>query len=310
MSESASPSLAHDTSVDSAPALNPEMIRSILADFQEWLTSAAIPASQSAPAPDENPVDLHALIGQFVALRHEVNLQTRATRTQQEQSSETLRQLTAALEALERREIATPQPAPTNGEDTIAPLLKTLIELHDALSVGGHELVRVQEAVAPQLKQIADLAAPNPAIAALRQSAPPVRATRSVGWRRWFGASEAPPLEEQSNKDFEVALAALDAHEKERARLIQEQLDRLAQVIGSVATGYSMSLQRIERALQKYELEPLTVVGTPFDPERMEALEPVHNSGRPSGEVVDEVRRGYLRGGRVFRCSLVRVAKG
>ena len=286
------------------------MIRSVLADFQEWLTAAAIPPSQSGRMPDEDPVDLHALIEQFVALRHEVNLQTRATRTQQELSGETLRQLTTALEALEQRETVTPQPAPANGEDIVAPLLKTLIELHDALSVGGRELGRVQEAVAPQLKQIADLAAPNPALAALRQSALPVPTTQAAGWRRWFGASEAPSSEVHSKKDFEIALAALDAYEKDRARTIQEQLDRLAQVIESVATGYSMSLQRIERALQKYELEPLTVVGTPFDPERMEALEPVYNSGKPSGEVVDEVRRGYLRGGRVFRCSLVRVAKG
>lgn len=310
MSEPAPPNLADDTAVDSATGLSPESIRSILADFQQWLATAALPPSPSRITTDEEPVDLHSLIAQFVALRHEVNLQTRATRTQQELNGETLRQLTSALESLEQREIATPQSTSATGEDTTAPLLKTLIELHDALSVGGRELGRVQETVASQIKQIADLAALNPAIAALGQSAPRVPPAKPVSWRRWFGASEVPPPEEQSRKNFDAALADLQAHEEDRARRTQEHLDRLSQVIESMATGYSMSLQRIERALQKCGFEPLTVIGTPFDPEQMEVLDVVCNSGRPSGEVVEEVRRGYLRGGRVFRCSQVRVAKG
>ena len=33
------------------------------------------------------------------------------------------------------------------------------------------------------------------------------------------------------------------------------------------------------------------------------------DSGRPSGEVIEEVRRGYLWNGRVFRYAQVRVAK-
>jgi molecular chaperone GrpE (heat shock protein) len=41
----------------------------------------------------------------------------------------------------------------------------------------------------------------------------------------------------------------------------------------------------------------------------MEALEPVTGSGLPAGEVVEEVRRGYRRQGRVVRCALVRVAR-
>jgi molecular chaperone GrpE len=308
MSEPAPPNLAHDTAVHPAAGLSPESIRSILADFQQWLTTA--PAPHSAIPPDEEPVDLHSLIAQFVALRHEVNLQTRATRTQQELNGESLRQLTAALNALKQSETATPQSAPATGEETTVPLLKTLIELHDALGVGGRELGKVRETVASQLKQIADLAAPNPAITALRQSALSAQPARSAGWRRWFGASEALPPAGQSRKDVDAAVAALDAQEKERSRRTMEHLDRLAQLIESMATGYSMSLRRIEHALQRHDLEPLTVVGRPFDPEQMEVLDVVYNSGRPSGEVVEEVRRGYLRGGRVFRCAQVRVAKG
>ena len=61
--------------------------------------------------------------------------------------------------------------------------------------------------------------------------------------------------------------------------------------------------------LTSWTLEPIPTVGRTFDPEAMEALEAVAGSGRPSGEVVEEVRRGYQQGGRVVRCALVRVAR-
>ncbi len=41
----------------------------------------------------------------------------------------------------------------------------------------------------------------------------------------------------------------------------------------------------------------------------MEVVEAVAESGRPAGEVIEEVRRGYLWKGRVFRYAQVRVAK-
>ncbi len=56
-------------------------------------------------------------------------------------------------------------------------------------------------------------------------------------------------------------------------------------------------------------MEPIAAIGEPYDPELMEAVEAVRGSGRPSGEVLDEVRRGYLYQGRVFRYAQVRVAK-
>src|SRR5262249_42813353 len=79
--------------------------------------------------------------------------------------------------------------------------------------------------------------------------------------------------------------------------------------LGSLVTGYRMGLQRVERALEQQGLEPILVTGTPFDPERMEVLEAVADTGRPPGEVIEEVRRGYLWRGRVFRFAQVRVAR-
>jgi molecular chaperone GrpE len=70
-----------------------------------------------------------------------------------------------------------------------------------------------------------------------------------------------------------------------------------------------MGLQRLERALSQHGLEAIPAAGEPFDPERMEVLEAVDGTGRPPGEVLAEVRRGYLWRGRVFRYAQVRVAR-
>jgi molecular chaperone GrpE len=74
-------------------------------------------------------------------------------------------------------------------------------------------------------------------------------------------------------------------------------------------TGLEMTARRVERALARHDLELFAVEGRPFDPETMEVLEVVVADGRRSGEVVEEVRRGYRWHGRVFRCAQVRVAK-
>jgi hypothetical protein len=75
------------------------------------------------------PLDLHTLLGQFVALRHEVNLQTKASRAQQEQSAGALASLERTLEALEEARTAPPT------DESVRLLLKTLVELHDNLAL-------------------------------------------------------------------------------------------------------------------------------------------------------------------------------
>jgi molecular chaperone GrpE len=49
--------------------------------------------------------------------------------------------------------------------------------------------------------------------------------------------------------------------------------------------------------------------GTPFDPREHEAVANVPNTGRPGGEIVDELRRGYRLRDRVIRPALVAVAE-
>ena len=49
--------------------------------------------------------------------------------------------------------------------------------------------------------------------------------------------------------------------------------------------------------------------GIPFDPREHEAVVNVPNTGRPGGEIVEELRRGYRLRDRVIRPALVAVAE-
>src|SRR5207253_9022712 len=127
MSEPATPGLAGGAAGRGAGAVTPEQIESILADFRDWLRDSAPPPD--APLPQE-PVDLHTLVAQFIALRQEVNLQTRAVRQQQEQTAEALKQ-------------ARPLPPPADDGERVKPLLKALVDVADAQILAVRELERV-----------------------------------------------------------------------------------------------------------------------------------------------------------------------
>jgi molecular chaperone GrpE len=301
--------------------LTTESIEAVLADFRGWLQELPAPAGAAALADDTVPaeerIDLHTLLGQFTALRHEVNLQTKAVRAQQEQNAETLRQLTKALGALEDGR-ALPERGvhvPTSvGDDQVRPLLKTLVDLADALGLARREMQRVQETVLPLLAQL-DADGTDLSVGEVPElpSRPNPAATGSSLWERWFGrpAASADALEKTLTEQHQVLTA--QRHRLQKLQEKQQQAGQAAartkEFLDSVITGYTMSLQRVERALRQYELEPIPSVGEPFDPERMEVLEAVGGSGRPAGEVLDEIRRGYLWHGRVFRYAQVRVAR-
>jgi len=69
----------------------------------------------------------------------------------------------------------------------------------------------------------------------------------------------------------------------------------------------------IDRKLrQLLESEGVTAIdassGRPFDPREHEAIANVPGTGRPEGEIVEEIRRGYRLRDRVLRPALVAVA--
>ncbi len=68
-------------------------------------------------------------------------------------------------------------------------------------------------------------------------------------------------------------------------------------------------LDRKLRALLESEgVTPIETAGRPFDPREHEAIANVPGTGRPEGEVVAEVQRGYRIRDRVLRPAMVAVA--
>ena len=225
------------------------------------------------------------MLQQFIALRQEVNLQTRASRAQLEQNSQTIGMLQETLGTLERQQ-AKREDADSPKDESVRPLLKTLIDAHDALALAEREVSRL-------LTQPPSLPAWSPP--------PPPPKVWIPYWARWLGLNEL--LQKQ--------LAPLHAWHAAQAppAAADEASPRFTQILDALLTGYRMSRQRIERALEQQGLEVITCVGAPFDPETMEVAEVVRDEGRTSTEVIDELRRGYRWNGRLFRYAQVRVAR-
>ncbi len=92
-------------------------------------------------------------------------------------------------------------------------------------------------------------------------------------------------------------------------RAIESRPDEL------VDTAWADGIAAIDRKLRLLlESEGVTAVeasvGTAFDPREHEAIVSVPGTGRPEGEIVEEIRRGYRLRDRLIRPALVAVAAG
>lgn len=182
MSEGASPDVAVEAHQTGRESLGDAEIERILADFRDWLRSYSPNVPQDAAEPPEETVDLSTLVRHFTALRHEVNLQTRAGRAQLEQNAQTIE----ALERAVRDRDANSTTIPTPPAEAARPWLKTLIEIRDALALAEKPVARSREALAA--------AAPPPVVAI-------------PGWANWLGLASS----------FRAAIAPLEAWARERS---------------------------------------------------------------------------------------------
>ena len=84
-------------------------------------------------------------------------------------------------------------------------------------------------------------------------------------------------------------------------------------VSGEQAEGFRRGVELIHRRLfellRRRGVTFIDAVGQPFDPHRHQAVtyEPV--DGKPDGEIIEELARGYLIGERLLRPAMVKVAK-
>jgi molecular chaperone GrpE len=265
--------------------LNAGTIERVLTDFRAWLAEvAAVPPPADAPP----AVDLHTLVSQFTALRHEINLQTKAARTSIEQSGEAITELRGALEELRERPVE---------EDELTPLLKAIVDVYDNLALALRQVTKQREAIEQPVSALAEGATLPESLAKVIASLRPAKAPSL--WSRLFSA---PAIQSAELDALFESVQRRRERTEEAAKLIRSSFDGLI-------AGYSMSLARVDRVLEQFNLEPIATVGETFDPELMEVVEVVGDIGKPTGEVLEEVRRGYWRGEVVFRYAQVKVAR-
>jgi molecular chaperone GrpE len=284
--------------------LTPLAIDAVLADFRRWLEELALSEpdasatelkSPVADASSSDGIDLATLVGAFTALRHEVHLQTKATRAQSEQMADALAGLQSPTQA---------------DHDALRPFVTAVIETYDTLTRTAAEIDRLRDGLVALRDNPPPADPPADAVAALE---PAVR--KPTFLERLFGGRSAASRWEWEQKFVRLLRSAREVdrarHDALRAAWQKRWADAaaVADRLAAAATGLRMSERRVERLMRDVGIEPIETAGQSFDPESMEAVEAVADSGRPSGTVVDELRRGYRWRGRVFRFAQVRVAK-
>jgi molecular chaperone GrpE len=78
----------------------------------------------------------------------------------------------------------------------------------------------------------------------------------------------------------------------------------------SIIEGIKMIQKQFLTAAERFKLKPVESRGQAFDPNFHEAVAQVASPDHPAGQVVDEMRKGYLLGDRLLRPAMVVVSKG
>jgi molecular chaperone GrpE len=73
--------------------------------------------------------------------------------------------------------------------------------------------------------------------------------------------------------------------------------------------GVELIYKHLQDLLTKRGVTRIEAVGQPFDPQFHQAITYEASPGHADGEVIEEVRRGYMHGGRLLRPAMVKVAR-
>lgn len=130
-------------------------------------------------------------------------------------------------------------------------------------------------------------------------------------------AADMDNLRKRSRKEVEEALG------RGRAEVLLEilpvidsidsALSSAAETEGSVAAvleGVTMVRRQFLSAVERFGVTPIEAVGQAFDPNFHEAVAQVHSDDHEVGQIVHEMRKGYVMGEKLLRASMVVVSKG
>ena len=96
--------------------------------------------------------------------------------------------------------------------------------------------------------------------------------------------------------------------------LVVDDFDRALTVeAGESAAAYRKGIELIHAKLydlmKKYGIRPIETLGAEFDPNLHQAVIHEVSADHREGEVIGELRRGYMMGDRLLRPAMVKVAK-
>jgi len=250
----------------------------VLTCFRAWLNETrdaadSLPEDEEAPGRNDlPPVGLLEFVEEFTALKHELKLQTKSSRSLTEQSQATLGAMQQAIEvfrAVESKESAAAQQA-------ARPLVEALLDLDEASQRGREVIVsarrRVLEESSRQLREQLD------------------RVLKKQPWylrwlcRRWHNAT--------------------------RRSYLRQTADVQQEIFHSLLEGYDLMFNRLRRTMKKHDVYQIPCLGKLADPNTMTVVELVDDPCQPPGLVVEQIRPGYYWKGIVFRFAEVRAVGG
>lgn len=215
--------------------------------FRQWLLESERwrdVASEAAPDTGAQ-VDLHTLLGEWIALKTELNLAARGSKASRERLDQVVDEFRQGVDRVGQE-----------AKQLLDPLVRERDRLRDGVAA---------KLDATEQQWIAALLDVREALA--RGSAASRQVHRRLGWRGWFLPRD---------------------------------------LFGGLLEGYDSSLRRIDAALESCGIQPIECDGRPVDPERMRVVDVVRRDDLPAGQVIEVVRRGYVRGDRVIRHAEVR----
>lgn len=127
--------------------------------------------------------------------------------------------------------------------------------------------------------------------------------------------ADAQNARRRAEKDVENAHKfALEKFSKELLPVVdslERALETFAQhdVADAVKEGVEMTLNMFISTLNKFNVEQIDPVGTPFDPQFHEAMSMVPNPDVEPNTVIAVMQKGYMLNGRLVRPAMVMVAK-
>ena len=80
--------------------------------------------------------------------------------------------------------------------------------------------------------------------------------------------------------------------------------------LASLLEGVELTLERLYKSLDKFEVKPFESKGVPFDPNKQEAMTMEPSESVPENHVVQEYEKGYFYKDRLLRAAKVTVSSG